>query len=321
MTQRDNSADYRAPLEGGEKEVAGRRHAANRDKKAEANRAYKAAHREVLREKRRQYYQTVVKPRDRDRRKHYAAWRRRLETNPEYERQRARRNQIRYVARQLAADPDGYRQRRREQARAYRAKNRDKLNAQKRERYLRDPERMRASTRAYLEKNKETVRDQRRGYYQANRERILAANRRWKARERHRRANGLPPTRLHKISGPEKLRNRAVADAFFSRRRTAEEIEHLMFGGPTPEHLIRAWNQESERARAAHRFGTEKALQERLEQEQQARRDLLAAEEARMDAIARTINDRLRTQPRTRETPLTEPAALPLPARPHPRGL
>jgi hypothetical protein len=321
MTPADSSAEDRVEAQEGEKEAARRWRDANREKIAEQSRAYKAEHREELREKRREYYQKVVKPRERNRRKRYAAWRRRVQADPEYERQRARQNQLRYIERQMAADPEGYRQRRREQARAYWAKNREKLNAQKRERYLRDPERMRAASRAYLEKNREAVRQQRRGYYQANREKILAANRRWKQRERHRRANGLPPPRLHKASGTEKLHNRAAADAFFSRRRTAEELAHLRFGGPTPEQLIHAWHQESERARAVHRHHADKELQERLEKERQALRAKQAAEEARMDAIARVINDRLRTHPRTRQGPNAHESPLPPSTSPQPRSL
>lgn len=70
--------------------------------------------------------------------------------------------------------------------------------------------------------------DLHRRYYQSNLEKERLRSR-MDARQRRRRERlGLPPRRIHQVFAEEKRANSAVADQFFTRRRTAPEIRDLL---------------------------------------------------------------------------------------------
>ncbi|RLK52486.1 hypothetical protein [Microbacterium telephonicum] len=195
----------------------------------------------------------------------------------------------------------------------YRAAHADEMKARRLEKYWVDPDAARERARVY------------------------------RASERRRRKIGLPPRRLHRITGAERIANLAAAEAFFARTRTPEEIAALIYGPPTPQHLIDELVHANEllRAEFAYRTGIRtsadrlgRGRRRELEQELIATGRVQppeercaptpdevarAAEAARMDAIAAAINDRLRTQPKHPAPQLDPPPAVPTPTD-HRRG-
>jgi hypothetical protein len=257
--------------------------------------------------------------RRRRRRERNATSRAKYAENLELSRERSRMYRRQQVEREKAADPEAYRLKHNAEVRAWRAKNRDALNARRRENYRQDPEPTRVRARERFERNKEHVRAKRREYYQSNKEKVLASNRAYKERERRRREAGLPPHRLQQVTRQERERNRAAAEEFFTRPLTPERRDALERTSPD---LIAKWQAETARLRAIHGYAEDEPVRERLQREreacqlmQQRQRDHeaahQAAEDARLDDIARTINNRLRTQPRRARSTPSWPAVSP----------
>lgn len=239
-----------------------------------------------------------------------ASQRRRYAENLDASRAYRRAAQARHLDRQRAADPEGFRERKNAAGRAWRAANRDELNRRARESYHEHPDRERAKRQRYFQAHQEEIRERRRAAYRRNPEAIKAANRRYKERERQRRAAGLPPCRRHTVPDAERAKNRAAADEFFSRPVTAERLERLRAELRTPDELLFDWARHSARARAAYELAHSPELAARVHDELERRTPLTAREreEARMDQIARGINARLRTQPRSASPQLRPPS-------------
>lgn len=291
--------------------------------------AYDSKHREEIRTKNREYMRERA-PRvaaDRVRREaKLAAKRRYYETHKDQYTEYQRR----WRARKRAEDPDGFRAAQNARQRAWREANKDRLNAQLRGKRRENPEAHRASARAYYATHAEQLKAQKRAYYQVNRDAILARNRAWKQREKRRKDAGLPPRRLRTTPAAERRANGAAADEFFARERTQAEIAAMRRGPvpspallqPTPEELVTAIVRDSARARIEHALATDLSYARRgrlaevrryLASQKISGRDMREAEEnARMDAIAKDINDRLRHRDPPRRTHHLDAAA------PHP---
>lgn len=219
-----------------------------------------------------------------ERRERKAAWaRERYHADVEASRTKARQNR----ERQRAADPEGYREGKKRRKAAWRESHKDEINARLREKNLRDPSAKSARAQRYYQRHAEERRAYRRQYYWDNRERQLARQKLWRDRERRRVEVGLPSQRLHKVTPVERDQNVAAADAFFSRALTPQLDVQLAAELSTPQHLIDAWQRECARIRAADYA----RLNPETSTDTVRRRE---AEEARLDGIARSINDRLR---------------------------
>ncbi|MGN8552093.1 UNVERIFIED_CONTAM: hypothetical protein OHV15_05875 [Microbacterium sp. SLM126] len=163
--------------------------------------------------------------------------------------------------------------------------------------------------RKYYEKNREQILERARARYAANPEEARARAKQYRSRERRRRELGLPPPRRHVVRPRERDENQRNADEFFARSYTRQEVSDAVAALATPPDLLAAWKRDCARARAAHRRATDPEVADYKSESRrrvEAARELLrrrqAAEEARMDAIARDVNDRLRGVPR-RPTP------------------
>lgn len=204
-------------------------------------------------------------------------------------------------ATQRAESPDAYREAKRvRQQRWYEAHKEEQL-AKRREKYRLDPERKRAASRENYAAHPDDRRARAREYYMKNREAQQAKHRQWMLREARRRDVGLPVRRVHVSSVEERRAHATEAGAFFRRTRTAEEIQVLL---QTPDVIISAWRRDCDRARAAHAASERDLLrplsmtavrQLEIDRRAAAQRAEAAAEDARLDAIARAINDQLRT--------------------------
>jgi hypothetical protein len=115
----------------------------------------------------------------------------------------------------------------------------------------------------------------------------LAGQKRWRDRERRRLEVGLPVRRLHKVSPAERDQNAAAAEVFFSRPLTPELHERLKGELSTPQHLIEGLRREWARMRAVD-------YQRRHPETKSDTVRRRESEEARLDGIARSINERLR---------------------------
>ena len=206
-----------------------------------------------------------------------------------------------------ARDPEAYRAKRKQRNDTWRARHKDEINARLREKNLIDPSTKRRRAARYYEQHAEERRDYRRRYYQQNREWELAAQRRWRQREQRRITVGLPVRRLHRLTPAERLENSRAADAFFSRPLTSELRKQLDAELRTPPELIEAWHRECDRFRAAQYALRHPETGVRVVNRKQA-------EEERMDAIAREINDRLRITPRTPRDPASYVPPAPAPS-------
>lgn len=234
-------------------------------------------------------------------------------------------------ARKLAEDPEWFRAARAEYQRRRRAGHREKDNAKLRARRQANPEAARAKQRAYYAKHAEELKARKRAHYQAHREEILARNRAWKEREKLRRLAGLPPRRIHTTTTAERDANTAAANEFFARARSREEIAAFRRGvippvaglQPTPLELVAAFERDSKRARIEHALATDLSYADRMriaevrrhlaaEQKVARREARTAVENARLDAIGREVNDRLRHRDPPRRPHHLDPAA------PHP---
>lgn len=214
--------------------------------------------------------------------------------------------QRRYRERQRAENPDEFRARLRAANQRWRDSHREQVRQHRRDKD-RDARTAKSESAArYYAAHADEVKQRKREKYWADHEKSLADQRQYRARERWRRANGLPPQRLHRTTGTERRENLAAADSFFTRVRGADEIERLRSERGTPQYLIDEFARSSARDRAAAHYAESLARGEgRLEQDLRpthaGRTASTAAEEARMDAVAAAINDRLRTQPKAAE--------------------
>lgn len=306
------------------------------------NRRYREAHREQTRENLRRWKaenpdkvkeyaarfrerhleQVRKQNRDRERAKaakarraHDAAERRRVkgrarywadpDTHRDYQRERR--------AAQRAADPEGYRLAKKQRNKRWRDSHKQQENAKLRAKHRDNPEIKRAAAERYYAEHGDKVRERRKAYYWANREKQLEKQREWRAREKRRRGAGLPPRRLHRVSATERAANIVAADEFFAAPRSSEQIATMRDGVKTSKRELARWARDSERARAQFAFTTRTdpvmplSASARREQERALaaarRREADAAEEARLDAIARAINDQLRYEPRRNSMP------------------
>lgn len=234
--------------------------------------------------------------------------------------------QRRYRERQRAENPEEFRARLRAANQRWRDSHREQIRQHQRDKDRDAPATKRENAARYYAAHGDDVKQRKREKYWADHEKSLADQRQYRARERWRRANGLPPQRLHRATGTERKTNLAAADVFFTRVRTAEEIEGLRRERGTPQHLIDEFERASARHRAAAHYAESLTRGDgRLEQQlrpTRAERNAMARadEDARMDAVAAAINDRLRTQPKALAptAPLGDPAPTMLSAR---RGL
>jgi len=204
-----------------------------------------------------------------------------------------------YLAGRRAADPDGFREGKKRRNDAWRARNREEVNRRQREKKRLDPSANARRAQAYYAEHAEERREYSRRYHEEHREQDRERSRKWRARERRRKEAGLPVRRLHRIGAEERAANAAAAGDFFAGVVTPEYRERVAAELRTPPDLIAAWERECERFRAEQYAmkhpETSSAVVNRR-----------TAEEERMDAIARVINDRLRITPR-RPEPCPQP--------------
>jgi hypothetical protein len=210
-------------------------------------------------------------------------------------------------AQRRAADPDGYREQRRRQKQAWRDRNRDQINARLREKNRIDPTKKQTAAQRYYQRHAEERRAYSRRYHHEHREPQLIKQGRWRQRERRRIAVGLPVQRLHRLTPAERRENARAADAFFSRALTPKYRVRLEEELRTPPELIDAFHRETARIRA-----TQYALRNPETGTHLINRH--QAEEERMDAIARQINERLRVAPRTPRNPAPQLPPAPAPS-------
>lgn len=230
------------------------------------------------------------------------------QANLEYQRKRRQA--------QRAADPDGYREAKRQRNKRWRDSHKDEQNAKLRAKHRDNPEIKRAAAERYYAEHGDKVRERRRAYYWANREKQLEKQRLWRAREKRRRELGLPPRRLHRVAATERAASASAAHEFFARARTPEEVKAIRREPKTSARELARWHRSSTRARLAAAIDADSdairpvTASRRRESEPAARRrrEAAAAEAARMDAIAREINDRLRHEPRRAPTTRRRPA-------------
>ena len=241
-----------------------------------------------------------------ERRRSYS--RRYAETHREANRQ----SQRVYLARRMAEDPVGFRGHRNALQREWYARHKEQITAKARDAYRTDQAAFSERARRHYERHADEIKKRRREAYQKDPEKILAYNREWKARERRRKAIGLPPRRIHRVTPTERDRNSAAADEFFSRARTPEQRQGLRAEWVPIREVRERQKRDAARARAAD-FARNAELAARRQQERSrqlagVRADILrvlaeagtSSEESRMDDIARAINARLRSRPQRR---------------------
>jgi hypothetical protein len=300
---------------------------ANRDHLREYNRRWRDKN---LERSRQQHRESERRARERER-----ARREKRERDRDYyaanaEKRRAYAREWR--AARMAADPEGFRDEQNAQRRAWwhrqPLEERQRIARTKHE--LADPEEVRERGRAYYHRNADRLNEQRRAHLKAHPEKRREYQYRWRDKERRRIAAGLPKPTRHRTTKQERAANRAAADAFFRQTYTAEQIEKMRQGPPTPPELLYAFNRDCRRARAAHQLAVDAELQARLTaaltptqraaaEQEHGERERQRAEEERLDAIGRAINDRLRHTAPPRRQQRDDPAA-PHPMLQHPHG-
>jgi hypothetical protein len=121
------------------------------------------------------------------------------------------------------------------------------------------------------------------------------------------------------VGREERHANTAAADAFFAREWSADEVAEATKSMATPPELIAAWERDCAKARATYTLAEQQEELARLQKElarakpgPKLRPTAREIEDARMDAVAKTINDRLRVTGQPRRP------AYPDPAAPHP---
>jgi hypothetical protein len=305
-----------------------------RERNAEHVRAYRAAynaeHRDEVLAKKREYMRAYQARQTQERRRRRA---KRASSKKYYEAHKQEHHEYtrQWRARKLAEDPVAYRAARAASRRRWWDAHKDEYNAKLRARRQENPEVHRAANRAYYATHAEQLKAQKRAYYAAHKEEILARNRAWKQREKRRLEAGLPPRRIRTTPSAERRANdAAAADDFFRRPRSREEIAAIRLATaatvegllPTPVELVAAFERDSTRARIEHALATDFSYADRR-RVSEARRHLgeqhasrlaerTALEEARLDAIGREVNERLRHKDPPRRRHHLDPAA------PHP---
>ena len=229
--------------------------------------------------------------------------------------------QRQYRAELRAKDPDTYREAKRERNQRWRDKHKDEVNARLRDKYRVDPEKHREHRRKFYAEHAEEQRARRREYYARNKEKQNAAHRAWRDREKRRREAGLPTRRLHRLSLDERKSNTAAADSFFAQTWSGTRLAAALKNIETSPEVWAAWKRDCLKARAAYALSEQKEELERLQKElarakprpkPQSRPTPEEIEEARMDAVAHAINERLRLREPSRRVHHLDPAA------PHP---
>ncbi|GAA4345671.1 hypothetical protein GCM10023087_07870 [Microbacterium rhizosphaerae] len=228
---------------------------------------------------------------------------------------------------------DNNRERRKQINREYYQRNRDAILAKQRERNHVDPARRAEYNRRYAQAHPERKTAFNKAWRSdpENNKRHQEATKRWNDRERRRRELGMPARRIHK-DPPETIRaSQRDADAFFQRSWPAAEIRRIRreHGEPTPPDLLAAWKADCASARLRFRLADDPEFRERVEARQATRaherleRERVEQEAARMDSIARAINDRLRGRPRRRSNAATVDRWTPTqpPLDPEPGGI
>lgn len=283
------------------------------------NRRYREAHpdrvaasslkyREKTRERARERGRERIRRKRAEREKKLQQQERRRAYNRRYaeaHRQQKRQAQRDYLARRFAEDPVGFREHRNMLQREWYSRNKEAIKAKARDAYRSNPVSLSARERRNYERHGDEVKRRRREAYQRNPEKVLAYNREWKARERRRRAAGLPPRRIHRVSPTDRDHNSAAADAFFARTLSPEQRQVLRLERITPRDLRERELRDAARARAIDYAAiTARYQEDRRKKLAGVIRDLAGAgptsEEARMDDIARTINAQLRYRPQRR---------------------
>jgi hypothetical protein len=277
-----------------------------RRRQAEYRRAYRVEHAEEIAEYKRKWRE---ENRERDLAGKREYMRRKAAEKRELEERRARKAEYareRYLhdieasrtrARELAArrraeNPEGQREAHRRRNQAWRERHKAEIAEKRRAEHQGEPERKRVAARRYYERHAEQRKEYSRRHYAEHRDELLAKQRDRHRRLRRRTSLGLPARRLHRITPEERREHARAAEAFFTQQWTPDMVERLRDELRTPPALIAAWQRECARTRA-----DQYAL---LHPETRADTDHRAqTEEARMDAIAREINNRLRLTART----------------------
>ncbi|WP_169583368.1 MULTISPECIES: hypothetical protein [Microbacterium] len=208
-------------------------------------------------------------------------------------------------ARRKAENPERFLRLSRESQRRWRESNRPQVNRWQRERYEADPVAGRERSARYYAENRDAVLAKRRLRWAENREQSLVKQRAYRARERRRRELGLPPRRIHRVRAAERHANEQAAQDFFTRERTPAEIAAIRGDAPTDPSDLARWGRDSARARAGSYLADLAASRARAEEHAPPKTVAMLAreaEEARMEEIARHINDRLRRHPRRPDT-------------------
>lgn len=240
--------------------------------------------------------------------------RRYREANPEKRRESIRQSK----ERAKAADPEGYRERQRRDGRSYYQRHREEILAKATQRRRDDPQRRQQVQARYYASHRQQQSDNTNQWRADNPERVREWARRYYQREKTRRELGMPPYRRHPVTPEQRRHNRADADAFFARSVTDDLRARLQAEAWTPQDLITKYRLQNERFRAdlnlsvlerqlrmRESLATKRRLAGHIRERERAAQ--ARAEDARLDAIAASINARLRTQPRRRRaTPATD---------------
>lgn len=260
---------------------------------------YNEKHREEIRAKNRDYMRRKAKEEVQKRA-------RRASSARYYVRNRERyiEGQKRSVAKRRAENPDRFRELARGRYRRWWARHKDTENTKRRDAYRRDPEAQRRRAQEYYAAHKEEIKARRRASYAANRDQERATQEAARTKRRAERRAGLPPRQVRRTPREERFRNVRAADDFFTRYRTQEQRQALAGELRTEPALIAAWMRDCLRARALHHQAVAREEAEVLRREgrlvlpKAPSVDEIAkrAEEERMDAVAREINDRLRSR-------------------------
>ncbi|MCR2764976.1 hypothetical protein NQ152_15830 [Microbacterium sp. zg.B48] len=304
-----------------------------RDRRGEVLKSWKERNPEKVKQYRDRYRQTHLEQIRRENRERERA--RRIRLREEQQAQQERRAYARewyaqhreqylqyqreYRAARKAQDPEKYREGVRARNKRWRDNHRDRENAKLRAKYWDDPDRKAKRAASYYKTHTDEVRARRRERYAANREHEREIQRRYRERQKFRRETGLPAPQLHRTPREERLANAAAADQFFTRPRTREERAELRKELGTPPELLAAWMRDCKRARAAHHLAEDAQLQARLRRELAPALTAKQIEEARLEAIGRQVNQRLRRKDPPRRAPHNDPAAPHPMLHPHPQ--
>lgn len=302
--QRDRRREYEQREH--RREYKRRWRAENADKIAQQKRVWRENNLEHDRERNRTYMrEKAAEARMAETRRQQKAEQARARYHADVEASRARAKEL--AARRREADPEKYREDKRRYNKAWREHRREEINARLRERNRLDPSQKAAAARRFYDRHADEIRATRRRRYEENREKELARQRLWREREKRRIGLGLPARRVHRLPLEERRQNVAAADAFFARPVTPELLAKVKADLRTPPELIEALKRDLARFRAEQYALRNPEVSSTVVNRR-------TAEEERMDAIGRVINDRLRLTPRRPDPPTYSPP-LPEPSR------